>query len=88
MKCLPPITSAALAVLSGRRAFAFSVLAAQVGVLHARASRYCLGVIALLTELRLDGQSSFVQIPLPWSVFWHSLYFALACSRQESLLLL
>lgn len=49
MKCLPPITSAALAVLSGRRAFAFGALAAQVRVLYACASSHCLGVIALLT---------------------------------------
>lgn len=49
MKCLPPITSAALAVLSGRSAFAFSVVVARVRAVYACASSHCLGVIALLT---------------------------------------
>lgn len=49
MKCLPPITSAAVAVFSGRRAFVFGVPAAQVQVRYAHASSHCLGVIALLT---------------------------------------
>lgn len=49
MKCLPPITSAALAVLSGRRAFALIIFAAQVRVLYAHASNHCLGATAPLT---------------------------------------